>query len=222
MAESNFEYSTASGRLGAAGGLWKKHGASVKVVVGLGNPGQEYARTRHNIGFMVIERLKRELDAPVSRNRFKAEISEGRRKSLKLVLVAPQTFMNSSGDSVREVRNWHKLADSDLLVVYDDMDLPFGTLRMRARGSAGGHNGLKSISEQLGTQDIPRLRVGIGRSRSSSIGHVLSRFSAEEDRALPDLIERAAAAVFSWIDRGIITTMNEINVTPETLVSPES
>jgi len=189
----------------------------LKVVVGLGNPGQEYARTRHNVGFMVIERLKRELEAPTVRNRFKAEIVEGRRKSLKLVLVAPQTFMNSSGDSVREVKNWHKLADSDLLVVYDDMDLPFGTLRMRARGSAGGHNGLRSISEQLGSQAIPRLRVGIGRGRSSSTGHVLSRFNAEEERTLPDLVERAAAAVFSWVDRGIVTTMNEINATSETV-----
>ena len=171
---------------------------------------------------MVIDRLKRELEAPIVRNRFKAEIIEGRRKSLKLVLVAPQTFMNSSGDSVREVKNWHKLADSDLLIVYDDMDLPFGTLRMRASGSAGGHNGLRSISEQLGTQTTPRLRVGIGRGRSSSTGHVLSRFSADEERELPDLIERAAVAVISWIDRGIITTMNEINVTPETVARPES
>src|SRR6478735_163854 len=117
---------------------------------------------------MVIERLKRELEAPAAKHRFKAEIIEGRRNSLKLVLVAPQTFMNLSGNSVREVKNWFRLADSDLLVVYDDMDLPFGVLRMRASGSAGGHNGLRSISEQLGTQAIPRLRIGIGRGRSNS------------------------------------------------------
>jgi peptidyl-tRNA hydrolase, PTH1 family len=194
----------------------------VKVVVGLGNPGQEYARTRHNVGFMVIERLKRELDAPAVKHRFKAEIIEGRRKSLKLVLVAPQTFMNLSGNSVREVKNWFRLADSDLLVVYDDMDLPFGVLRMRASGSAGGHNGLRSISEQLGTQAIPRLRIGIGRGRSNSIGHVLSRFSVEEEQELPDLIERAAAAVLSWIDRGIISTMNEINAAPEPAAKSEA
>jgi len=194
----------------------------LKVVVGLGNPGQEYARTRHNVGFMVIDRLKRELDSPVVRNRFKAEITEGRRKSLKLVLVAPQTFMNLSGQSVREVKNWFRLADSDLLVVYDDMDLPFGTLRMRGAGSAGGHNGLKSISEQLGTQMIPRLRVGIGRGRSTSTGHVLSRFSPEEEAELSDLIERASSAVLSWIDRGIIPTMNEINASPETAAKSES
>lgn len=185
----------------------------MNVVVGLGNPGQEYARTRHNIGFMVIDRLKRELDGSVTRNRFKADITEGRWRSKKLVLVAPQTYMNLSGQSVREVKQWHHLDNEHLLIVYDDMDLPFGVLRMRASGSAGGHNGLKSISEQLGTQAIPRLRIGIGRGRSS-VGHVLSRFSQEESAALPDLIERAAAAVLSWVDRGIIPTMNDINATP--------
>jgi PTH1 family peptidyl-tRNA hydrolase len=194
----------------------------LKVVVGLGNPGQEYARTRHNVGFMVIERLKRELDAPAVKHRFKAEITEGRRKSLKLVLVAPQTFMNLSGNSVREVKNWFHLADPDLLVVYDDMDLPFGVLRMRASGSAGGHNGLRSISEQLGTQAIPRLRIGIGRGRSNSVGHVLSRFNVEEEQELPEVIERAAAAVLSWIDRGIIPTMNEVNAAPELAAKSEA
>ena len=166
---------------------------------------------------MVIERLKRELDAAVVKHRFKAEITEGRRNSLKLVLVAPQTFMNLSGQSVREVKNWFRLADADLLVVYDDMDLPLGALRMRGAGSAGGHNGLKSISESLGTQAVPRLRVGIGRGRSST-GHVLSRFSPDEESELPALLDRAAAATLSWIDRGIIPTMNEVNATSEPAV----
>jgi PTH1 family peptidyl-tRNA hydrolase len=193
----------------------------VKVIVGLGNPGQEYARTRHNIGFMVIDRLKRDLTSPTVKNRFKAEITEGWRNGEKLVLVAPQTYMNLSGQSVREVKQWHHLENDDLLVVYDDMDLPFGTLRMRPSGSAGGHNGLKSISEQLGTQAIPRLRIGIGRGRSS-IGHVLSKFSPEETAALPDVIERAAAAVHSWLDHGIIATMNEINAAPESVAEREA
>ena len=186
----------------------------VKVIVGLGNPGQEYAKTRHNIGFMVLDRLKRDLVSPTIKNRFKAEITEGWRNGEKIVLVAPQTYMNLSGQSVREVKQWHHLADEDLLVVYDDMDLPFGTLRMRPSGSAGGHNGLKSIGEQLGTLAIPRLRIGIGRGKSS-IGHVLSKFSPEETAELPQVIERAASAVGSWIDRGIVATMNEINSAPE-------
>lgn len=186
----------------------------MKIIIGLGNPGQEYARTRHNVGFMVLDRLKRELDNPNSKNRFKAEIIEGWRNGEKLTLVAPQTYMNLSGQAVREVKQWHHVENEDLLVVYDDMDLPFGTLRMRASGSAGGHNGLKSISEQLGTRDVPRLRIGIGRGRSS-INHVLSRFSPEETAALPEVIERAAAAVGSWIDRGIVATMNEVNAAPE-------
>lgn len=214
MAESNFEYSIGIRRLNCGHGSSGKRGGLVKVVVGLGNPGQEYARTRHNVGFMVLDRLKRDLETPSVKHRFKAEITEGRRNGAKLALVAPQTYMNLSGQSVREVKQWHHLANDDLLVVYDDMDLPFGTLRMRASGSSGGHNGLKSISEQLGAQDIPRLRVGIGRGRSST-GHVLSRFSPEEAEVLPELIERAAAAVWSWGDRGIIPTMNEVNATPE-------
>mgnify|MGYP001087565004 CR=1 FL=1 len=185
----------------------------VKVIVGLGNPGQEYAKTRHNIGFMVLDRLQRDLVSPMIKNRFKAEITEGWRNGEKIVLVAPQTYMNLSGQSVREVKQWHYLADEDLLVVYDDMNLPFGTLRMRPSGSAGGHNGLKSIGEQLGTLAIPRLRMGIGRGKSS-IGHVLSKFSPEETAELPQVIERAASAVGSWIDRGIVATMNEINAAP--------
>jgi PTH1 family peptidyl-tRNA hydrolase len=183
----------------------------MKVVVGLGNPGREYARTRHNIGFMVLDRLRRELASPAEKSRFKSQIVEGVHNGEKMVLVAPQTYMNLSGHAVREVRSWFHLTVDDVIVVYDDMDLPFGTLRMRASGSAGGHNGMQSIIEQLGTNEITRLKVGIGRPRSGSIGHVLSRFSPEEDAALPDVIERAAAAVLLWKASGPIAAMNDVN-----------
>lgn len=181
------------------------------VVVGLGNPGKEYARTRHNIGFMVLDRIRKELTNANEKNRFKAVLTEGFRGGDKVVLVAPQTYMNLSGHAVREVRSWYHLPNERLIVVFDDMDLPFGTLRLRGNGSSGGHNGLQSIVEQLGTTEVARLRVGIGRPRSGAIGHVLSRFSPEEETALPGLIERATNAVLLWMDGGLITAMNEVN-----------
>jgi len=183
----------------------------MKVIVGLGNPGKEYSRTRHNIGFMVLDAFRRELSLPVERNRFHAVMTEGRLNSEKIVLVAPQTFMNLSGTSVREVRSWYKIEEAHMIVVLDDMDLPFGTLRMRGNGSAGGHNGLHSIIEQLGTSNIPRLKIGIGRPQSAAVNHVLSRFSTEEEAALPDLIQRSEDAIKLWISQGLIISMNEVN-----------
>lgn len=183
----------------------------MKVIVGLGNPGKEYARTRHNIGFMVLDRIRKDLTGVSEKQRFRSVLVEGTRDGEKLVLVAPQTYMNLSGHAVREVRSWFHLPTDQILVTFDDMDLPFGTLRLRGSGSAGGHNGLRSIIEQLGTDGVPRLRIGIGRPRSAAVSHVLSRFSAEEEAALPALIDRSAAAVYRWIDEGLLAAMNEFN-----------
>jgi PTH1 family peptidyl-tRNA hydrolase len=183
----------------------------VKIVVGLGNPGREYAGTRHNIGFMVVNRLAKIAGASAVKKRFRSELVEGILDGEKFVLVAPQTYMNLSGNAVREVVNWYHLPADDLIIVADDLDLPFGTLRMRARGSAGGHNGLSSIFEQLGTQEITRLKIGIGRGPGSASSRVLSRFSPEEEKALPDLIERAADGVRRWAREGVIAAMNDVN-----------
>jgi PTH1 family peptidyl-tRNA hydrolase len=190
----------------------------VKIVVGLGNPGREYATTRHNVGFMVVNRLAKLAGATAVKKRFRSEIVEGMLDGEKFVLVAPQTYMNLSGHAVHEVVNWYHLPIEDLIVVVDDLDLPFGTLRMRARGSAGGHNGLTSIFEQLGTQEISRLKIGIGRGPGSATSRVLSRFSPEEEKELPELIERAAAGVRLWAREGVIAAMNEVNrrAEPET------
>jgi len=183
----------------------------VKIVVGLGNPGREYAATRHNVGFMVVNRLAKLAGATAVKKRFRSEIVEGMLDGEKFVLVAPQTYMNLSGHAVREVVNWYHLPPEDLILVADDLDLPFGTLRMRARGSAGGHNGLASIFEQLGTQEITRLKIGIGRGPGSAYSRVLTRFSPEEEKELPELIERAAAGVRLWAREGVIAAMNEVN-----------
>lgn len=183
----------------------------MKIVVGLGNPGREYAATRHNVGFKVVNRLARLAGATAVKKRFRSEIVEAMLDGEKFVLVAPQTYMNLSGHAVREVVNWYHLPVDDLIVVADDLDLSFGTLRMRARGSAGGHNGLTSIIEQLGTQEVTRLKIGIGRGPGSATSRVLSRFSPEEEKELSDLVDRAAAGVRLWAREGVIAAMNEVN-----------
>jgi peptidyl-tRNA hydrolase, PTH1 family len=123
----------------------------------------------------------------------------------------PQTFMNNSGVAVREIMRWYKAKPEDVLVVVDDLDLPYAQIRLRARGSAGGHNGLKSIFQETGTQEIPRLRIGIGRSGHHAIGHVLSKFSPEEQESLPRVIDEAADAVELWLQKGVLEAMNLIN-----------
>lgn len=182
-----------------------------KVVVGLGNPGRQYAQTRHNFGFFVVDEMAKRTSAPSSRKRMNAEVSEARYGDDRLILVMPQTYMNASGVAVREIMRWYKVEPEDVLVVVDDLDLRFGQIRLRPRGSAGGHNGLKSIFKEIGTQEIPRLRLGIGRNGDRAVAHVLSRFSPEEQEALPGLVDEAADAVELWLERGIIEAMNLIN-----------
>lgn len=184
---------------------------STHIVVGLGNPGRQYADTRHNLGFLVVNELARRVAAPESRKRFRAEISEARRRDDRLVLVMPQTYMNESGVSVREAVRWYKVPHEQVLIVVDDLDLPFGQIRLRARGSAGGHNGLKSIFALLGTQEIARLRIGIGRGPGQARTHVLSRFSRDEEAALPAIVGTAADVVERWIDSGAVDAMNVAN-----------
>jgi PTH1 family peptidyl-tRNA hydrolase len=181
-----------------------------KIVVGLGNPGRQYAQTRHNLGFFVVDEMAKRTSAPTSRKRMNAEISETRFGDDRLILVMPQTYMNASGVAVREIMRWYKATPDDVLVVVDDLDLRFGQMRLRARGSAGGHNGLKSIFQEIGTQEIPRLRVGIGRGHQA-IGHVLSKFSPEEQEQLPSVVDEAANAVELWLRVGILDAMNQIN-----------
>lgn len=192
----------------------------VKIIVGLGNPGQEYAATRHNIGFMVIDRLKRELHATETRKRFRAEIAEAFVDGEKLVLMKPQTYMNLSGIAAREAAQWYKASAEDILVVVDDIELPFGASRLRAGGSSGGHNGLKSIAAELGSDQYPRLRLGVGRGGGDARRQVLSRFSKEEEQDLPEIIATGAECVLLWRAEGVISAMNRCNRRPETPTTP--
>jgi len=182
------------------------------LIAGLGNPGRKYERTRHNVGFMVIDELRRAIPGNAQMRRFDAEISERSLDVGRLVLVKPQTFMNLSGNAVAPATRWYHVPLDRLLVIYDDLDLPFGQLRLRPSGSSGGHNGMESIISRLGTDKFPRLRVGIGRSeQSSTIGYVLSRFNQAEERQLGETIKRAAEAAFTWRDEGIEVAMNRFN-----------
>lgn len=191
-----------------------------RIIVGLGNPGPQYAATRHNAGWMVVDELARRWSAPSSRKRMNAQISEVRRNGDRIVLVMPQTFMNESGKAVREIMSWYKVSPQNTLIIVDDLDIRFGQLRVRPNGSAGGHNGLKSIFRDTGSQEFPRVRVGIGRPRSASghaVGHVLSKFSKEEAADLPKVINTSADAVEMWLDQGLLATMNAINGIPSVI-----
>jgi PTH1 family peptidyl-tRNA hydrolase len=183
----------------------------VKIVVGLGNPGRDYAQTRHNIGFQVADELVRRLDGISERNRFRAVVREGVHGGTKFVVLQPQMYMNLSGIPVREAVNWYKVELGDLLIAYDDMDLPLGQLRLRADGSAGGHNGMKSVIAELGTQEVARLRIGIGRGGGASVAHVLSRFVPEEATIAQRAVEEAVDGILLWASRGTIEAMNLIN-----------
>ncbi len=182
------------------------------MIVGLGNPGKRYARTRHNIGFMVVDELVRRTEASAQRERFQATIFETRAGDQRLLLVKPLTMMNRSGQAVAQLVNWYKLDTSQMLIVHDDLDLPFGRLRLRAEGGAGGHNGIKSMIDQLGTQQFNRLRIGIGRPPAGSpVQYVLANFRLEESRELPKVIDAATSASLAWLYDGIEAASNTYN-----------
>jgi PTH1 family peptidyl-tRNA hydrolase len=182
------------------------------MVVGLGNPGDRYLDTRHNMGFMVIDLLAQALRIEVRKRKFGARFALGEFADKKLILLKPWQFMNRSGQAVATAAGFYKLGVGDLLVISDDMDLEPGRIRLRAKGSAGGHNGLTDITRTLGTDEFARCRVGIGRSVwQDSVDYVLERPTKEQRPLLNAAIERARDAVFCWIEHGIETAMNRFN-----------
>lgn len=185
----------------------------MKIFVGLGNPGPEYENTRHNAGFMAIDQAAKAFAIHVSKNKFQSLCGEGMVQGEKVVLVKPMTFMNLSGEAVRAVVDWFKPKREDLVIIYDDMDLPPGTLRLRIKGSSGGHNGIKSIISSLGTEEFQRLRIGIGRPAlgTSVISHVLSRFTADERPKMDAAIQRTVEAMACIVTDGFARAMNRFN-----------
>jgi len=183
------------------------------LIVGLGNPGRNYRENRHNIGFMLIDRLAIRLDAKMTRLQSKALVGSTRYNDAKVILAKPQTFMNLSGQAVQGLARFYKLPLSNLLIAHDDLDLPFGTIRLRPGGGAGGQKGIKSTIERLGTPDFPRLRLGIGRppGRMDPAAYVLQNFSKGDEMLLSETLDRAADAAFKFIDEGINEAMNVFN-----------
>lgn len=191
--------------------------ANVKAIVGLGNPGPQYARNRHNIGFQAVELFARRHGIEIAKMQNKALIGDGWISRLgqrqKVLLIKPLTFMNNSGEAVAPLARYYDVDPAELLVLCDDLDIASGQLRLRANGSSGGQNGIKSIIRHLGTQDFPRLRVGIGRppGRMDPADFVLQNFSQQEEESFGPLRERIADAVETWIFEGVDAAMNKYN-----------
>ncbi len=181
---------------------------ALRLIVGLGNPGREYRDTRHNVGFMIVDRLAaRERVAFRSEKSWQAEVA----RAGDLVLCKPLTYMNLSGQAARVLSQFHKIDPAQMLIILDDMALPLGKLRLRASGSAGGHNGLRSLIDHLGTRDIPRLRIGIGAAQGEATGHVLGRFALEEKATLAQSLDRAVSAVDCVRENGLEAAMTAYN-----------
>ncbi|MBX3080433.1 MAG: aminoacyl-tRNA hydrolase [Anaerolineae bacterium] len=187
------------------------------LIVGLGNPGRDYEKTRHNIGFRCVDEIAAKHGMTFSKKQAKAIMAEGKIGEHRVLLVKPQTYMNLSGDSVRELVNFYKVPIERVLVISDDLDIPLGTLRIRMQGSAGGQKGLKHIMEQLGTPNVYRLRVGIGRppGRMEPKDYVLQDFGKDEQILLVETLDRVVKAISTFLDHGINAMMNRHNGTAE-------
>ena len=185
----------------------------MKVIVGLGNPGREYAQTKHNVGFMLVDALADKLGLAAWQEKFDALIAEGRLGTEKILLVKPQTYMNDSGRAVGPLMNWYKLPPEDLIVVHDDMDIPAGTIRIRKKGSAGGHNGIKSVLAHLGDEHFSRVRIGIGRPLPgwTVINHVLAPFQEEDVPKIKEAIQYLLPAVECIVTEDTDKAMNLYN-----------
>jgi PTH1 family peptidyl-tRNA hydrolase len=185
----------------------------VKLIFGLGNPGPRYARNRHNVGYQSVERVAQQHGLTFGKVMFKAYIVSGTLADTRVVLARPLTFMNLSGQAVRPLMRWHHAAPSDLLVIYDDLDLPLGRIRLRRKGGSGGHKGMHSIIRALGTEDFPRLRIGIGRPvHGEPQDYVLSNFAPDERIIMEDTYRRVVAAIECFIAEGITVAMNKFNL----------
>lgn len=186
----------------------------MKLIVGLGNPGPKYERTRHNVGFWAIDQLSKQLNVNVNRAKFQSLVAETRIASEVVLLMKPQTFMNLSGDAVEQAVSFYKLdVPSDVIVIYDEMDFAPGQLKLRQSGSAGGHNGIKSIIARLGTEAFCRVRIGIGRplTGAETIGHVLGTFSPAEAPRVEAAAKSAADAAMYAVEHGFHKAMNRFN-----------
>ena len=183
------------------------------LIVGLGNPEQDYSKTRHNMGFNVINALSEKYDIPVTKSKFKGLVGSGIIENEKVLLLKPQTFMNLSGESIIETMNFYKIEPADIIIIYDDVDIEPGQIRIRKFGSAGTHNGMKSVVQCLGTEDFCRIRIGIGKPDSTTdmITYVIGYISPEEQEQLKDGVKIAKEAVVEILKNGVDSAMNKFN-----------
>lgn len=181
------------------------------LIVGLGNPGKQYEQTRHNIGFDVIDYMANKYNIDVNREKFKGICGEGFIENKKVILLKPLTYMNLSGESIREFANFYKLEDDEIIVVYDDISLDIGRLRIREKGSAGGHNGIKSIIQNLGGDKFPRVKVGVGQPKDNLVNHVLGKFSKEDREHIEKVIPVVSDAIVEIVKNDAKESMNKFN-----------
>jgi len=193
--------------------LWRRGEPSiVKLIVGLGNPGRKYAGNRHNVGFQCLDRLAEAWGLSFSQRKHKALLAQGEIAGLKVILAKPQTFMNLSGDAVERMARFYKVPPASILVIYDDLDLPLGRIRLRPEGGSGGHKGMKSIIEHLGANGFPRLRVGTGRpTHGDPVDYVLDDFTLDERITIDVVYEKVVSAVELWLTEGVAAAMNRYN-----------
>jgi len=186
---------------------------TVKIIVGLGNPGEGYARNRHNVGYQIVNLLAQGHGLSFGKRQAKARLAQGTIGGQRVILVKPRVFMNESGGPVARVAWFYKAEMADMLVIFDDLDLPIGRIRLRPQGGTGGHKGIASIIERLGNGDFSRLRVGIDRppGKMDPAAYVLQNFSAEQEEMMAEVRERAVVAVETWLAQGIEVAMNEFN-----------
>lgn len=185
----------------------------MKLIVGLGNPENEYANTRHNMGFDTVNQLAKEYDISINKNKFKGIYGIGIVENEKVCLLKPQTYMNLSGNSVKEVVNFYDIKLSDIIVIYDDMDVEPGKIKIRKKGGAGSHNGMKSVIEELQTEAFTRIRVGIGTpiDKSDRIQYVIGKIPLEEKKMLEEGTKKAKEAIIEILKNGVDTAMNKFN-----------
>ena len=186
---------------------------STYLIVGLGNPGRQYKDSRHNVGFMLMNNLAKQLGVTFSRMESKSLVTKANYLGNRIILAKPQTYMNLSGEAVGSLVRFYKTPLSHILLAYDDVDLPFGTLRVRPSGGSGGQKGMKSIIERLGTEEFPRLRIGINRppGRMEAAAYVLQNFSKDEADIVPHILDRASEAVFVFVAENLDAAMNKFN-----------
>lgn len=186
------------------------------IIVGLGNPGKKYENTRHNMGFLAIDLLADKYGIEVNKLKFKSLVGEGRIAGEKVLLVKPQTYMNLSGEAVRAALDFYKEDSQNLIVIYDDLDIPTGTMRIRKKGSPGTHNGMRNIKQHIQTDDFPRIRIGIGSERKGDlIDYVIGSISKNEQMLLDEALNKAAEGAAAIVEKGIEKAMNEYNTRPK-------